>query len=386
VQTPVYLDYHATTPVDRRVLAAMSPFFTTQFGNPASRHHFGWQAEAAVAHARGQVAKLIGAAADEIIFTSGATESNNLAIKGVMRRRPGAHLVTVATEHHAVLDPCKSLARAGHEVTFLPVAGDGRLDLERLRAALKPQTALISVMAANNETGVLQDLPAIGRLARERGIPLHSDAAQAAGKIPIDASAWAADLISLSGHKMYAPKGIGALYIRRGSVPGLTAEIEGGGQERGLRSGTLNVPGIVALGEAAALAMQEMAAESVRLAGLRDRLKNQLLAALPGIHVNGSLQHRLPHNLNVCFEDMDGEVLMMELGDLAISAGSACTAGTGGPSYVLVAMGVPKEWAQSALRFGLGRFTTAEEVDFAANRVIAAVRALRPAPAPSSPA
>lgn len=380
VQTPVYLDYHATTPVDRRVLAAMSPFFTTQFGNPASRHHFGWQAEAAVAHARGQVARLLGATAGEIVFTSGATESNNLALKGVLRRQPRGHLITVATEHHAVLDPAKSLARSGYDLTVLPVAGDGRLDLAQLHAALKPQTVLISVMAANNESGVLQDLPAIGRMARERGIVFHTDAAQAAGKIPVDAAAWGADLISISGHKLYAPKGIGALYIRRGGVPGLGSEIEGGGQERGLRSGTLNVPGIVALGEAAAIALQEMPAESARLAALRDRLKDQLLGALPGIRINGSLAHRLPHNLNVCFAGLDGERLMMELSDLAVSAGSACTAG-GGPSYVLLAMGVPPELAQSALRFGLGRFTTQEEVDFAAARVIAAVRALRPAPA-----
>ncbi|MGH9533555.1 MAG: cysteine desulfurase family protein [Terriglobales bacterium] len=386
MQTPVYLDYHATTPVDRRVFAAMSPYFTTHFGNPASRHHFGWQAEAAVAHARGHVAKLIGATAEEIIFTSGATESNNLALKGVMRRHPGGHIVTAATEHHAVLDPCKSLARAGYDVTLLPVGGDGRLDLDRLRTALKPQTALISIMGANNETGVLQDLPAIGRIAREHGILLHTDAAQAAGKVPVDAAGWAVDLISISGHKLYAPKGVGALYVRRGGVPGLSAEIEGGGQERGLRSGTLNVPGIVGLGEAAVLAAQEMAAEGRRLAALRDRLKDQLLSGLAGVHINGSLTHRLPHNLNVCFEDVDGEMLMMELTDVAVSAGSACTAGAGGPSYVLLAMGVPREWAQSALRFGLGRFTTQEEVDFAAGRVIAAVRALRPAhAAPARP-
>ncbi|MGH9505907.1 MAG: cysteine desulfurase family protein [Terriglobales bacterium] len=379
MQTPVYLDYHATTPVDRRVLAAMSPYFTTQFGNPASRHHFGWQAEAAVAHARGQLAKLIGAAASEIIFTSGATESNNLALKGVLRRRPSGHLITVCTEHHAILDPAKSLARAGYELTLLPVAPDGRLNLDQLRSAIKPQTVLISVMAANNETGVLQDMPAIGRMAHERGILLHTDAAQAAGKIPLDCAAWGVDLASISGHKIYAPKGIGALYLRRGAVPGLAAEIEGGGQEGGLRSGTLNVPGIVALGEAAALAQQEMPAENPRLAALRDRLKDRLLAALAGVRINGSLAHRLPQNLNISFDGVDGERLMMELADLAVSAGSACSSAGGGPSYVLLAMGVPRDLAQSALRFGLGRFTTEEEVDFAAARVITAVRALRPA-------
>ncbi|MGH9533860.1 MAG: cysteine desulfurase family protein [Terriglobales bacterium] len=378
-EIPVYLDYHATTPVDERVVAAMLPFFSTRFGNPASRHHFGWAAEAAVAEARGLVAALIGAAAEEIIFTSGATESNNLALKGVMRgERERRHLITVATEHHAVLDPARSLQQEGYRLTVLPVERDGRLDLERLRAAITPETALISVMAANNETGVLQAMAAIGALAHERGLLLHSDCAQAAGKIPVNVAAWGADLISVSGHKIYGPKGVGALYVRRGAVPGLRAEIEGGGQEWGWRSGTLNVPGIVGLGEAARLAAGEMVEESQRLARLRDLLRERLQAAEPEMRINGALEQRLPQNLNVSFPGVDGEMLMMELGaDLAVSAGSACTSGAGGGSYVLRAMGMDAELARSALRFGLGRMTTEAEVDFAAGRVVSALRACR---------
>lgn len=376
---PLYLDYHATTPVDRRVFAAMSPYFATHFGNPASRHPFGWQADAAVAHARGHVARLIGAKPEEIVFTSGATESNNLAIKGVAHSRcaRGRHIVTVATEHPAVLDPCGSLQREGYAVTYLPVEPDGRLQLERLAAALSPETVLISVMAANNEIGVLQDMPAIGRLAREHGVPLHTDAAQAVGKIPVDVAAWQVDLLSISGHKMYGPKGIGALYIRREGPSDLAAQIEGGGQERGLRSGTLNVPGIVGLGEAAMLAGQEMAEESRRLAALRNRLKDRLLAGLTGVRVNGSLEYRLPHNLNVSFEGVEGEALLTALQDIAVSSGSACHSSHTGPSPVLAALGLPPELAQSSLRFGLGRFTRDEDVEIAAAYVIRVVKALR---------
>ena len=377
--SPIYLDYHATTPVDRRVFAAMAPYFTTHFGNPHSRHAFGWQAEAAVAHARGHVAKLIGARPEEIVFTSGATESNNLAIKGLARSRSarGGHVVTVATEHHAVLDPCRALEHDGFRVTYLPVDGEGRLDLDRVAQALSSDTLLISVMAANNETGVLQDMPALGRLAREHGVALHTDAAQAVGKIPVDVRAWQVDLLSISGHKMYGPKGIGALYVRREGPTDLAPQMEGGGQERGLRSGTLNVPGIVGLGEAAMLAGQELAGEGQRLAQLRDRLRNRLVEALPGVRINGSWQHRLPHNLNVSFEAVDGDALMMGLQDLAVSSSSACRSGDAGPSYVLQALGVPAELAQSTLRFGLGRFTSAEEIDRAAEQVIQVVRALR---------
>lgn len=377
--SPIYLDYHATTPVDRRVFAAMAPYFTTHFGNPHSRHAFGWQAEAAVAHARGHVAKLIGARPEEIVFTSGATESNNLAIKGLARSRSarGAHVITVATEHHAVLDPCHALEREGFRVTYLPVDGEGRLNLDRVAQALTSDTLLISVMAANNEIGVLQDMPALGRLAREHGVPLHTDAAQAVGKIPVDVRAWQVDLLSISGHKMYGPKGIGALYVRREGPTDLAPQMEGGGQERGLRSGTLNVPGIVGLGEAAMLAGQEMVGEAQRLAQLRDRLRSRLVEALPGVRINGSWQHRLPHNLSVSFEAVDGDALMMGLQDLAVSSSSACRSGDAGPSYVLQALGVPAELAQSTLRFGLGRFTSAEEVDRAAEQVIQVVRALR---------
>ena len=375
----VYLDYHATTPVDRRVFAAMAPYFATHFGNPHSRHSFGWQAEAAVAHARGHLAKLINARPDEIVFTSGATESNNLAIKGLARSRSsrGRHIVTVATEHHAVLDPCHSLERDGFRVTYLPVDGEGRLNLEQVAEALTPETILLSVMAANNETGVLQDLPALGRLAREHGVALHTDAAQAVGKIPVDVRAWQVDLLSLSGHKMYGPKGIGALFVRRDGPTDLVAQMEGGGQERGLRSGTLNVPGIVGLGEAALIAAQEMAEEGRRVAEMRDHLRDRLLEALPDVRVNGSWQHRLPHNLNVSFAGVDGDALMMGLQDVAVSSSSACRSGEAGPSYVLQALGLPPALAQATLRFGLGRFTTPAEVETAATQVIQVVRALR---------
>ena len=381
MKTPIYMDYHATTPLDPRVLDAMLPYFQEKFGNAASRNHsFGWDAEQAVEKGRKQVAELIGANPKEIVFTSGATESNNLAIKGAaeMYAERGNHIITVATEHKAVLDTCKRLAKQGLSVAFLPVQPDGLLDLDALRAAITDRTILISVMHANNEIGVLQPVREIGRIARERGVLFHTDATQSVGKVPVNVNDDNIDLLSLSGHKIYGPKGIGALYVRRKNPRvQLTAQMDGGGHERGMRSGTLNVPGIVGLGEACAICQLEMADESTRLAGLRDRLKERLFAELDEIYINGSMSSRLPNNLNVSFAYVEGESLLMGIHDVAVSSGSACTSATLEPSYVLRALGVGEDLAHTSIRFGLGRFNTQEEVDYVAGRVIEVVGKLR---------
>ncbi|MEN3340100.1 MAG: cysteine desulfurase, partial [Acidobacteriota bacterium] len=379
---PVYLDFHATTPVDPLVLEAMLPYFTEQFGNPASRQHaYGWEAQKAVETARQQVATLIGASAQEIVFTSGATESNNLAIKGVAHalRDRGDHIVTVATEHKSVLDSCKRLEREGCRVTRLGVDREGFIDIGELGAAITERTILISVMAANNEIGVLQSLAEIGALAQQRGVLFHSDAAQAAGKIPLDVAQLGVDLLSLTGHKYYGPKGAGALYVRR-RKPKLTlsCQIDGGGHENGLRSGTLNVPGIVGLGRAAEICREKMPVEGPRLAGLRDRLFAGLQREVSGVRMNGpSGARRLPHNLHVSFDDVEGEALVMALGDVAVSTGSACSSGSQAPSHVLQAIGATGERAGASIRFGLGRPTTDAEIDFAIERVSAVVRSLQ---------
>jgi cysteine desulfurase len=382
VKLPIYLDNHATTPVDPQVVEALLPFFTETFGNPASRNHrFGWAAATAVENARKQVAKLINARAKEIVFTSGATESDNLAIKGAAHhyRERGDHVVTLPTEHKAVLDSAKRLEHEGFRVTYARVRPDGLVDLDDLKHAITEKTVLVSIMAANNEIGVLQPLAEIGRLCHERGVLFHTDAAQAAGKIPLDVDALQIDLLSIAGHKMYGPKGVGALYVRRRGAPvELKPLLDGGGHEGGLRSGTLNVPGIVGLGKACEICREVMPEESRRLAAWRDRLREGLLAALEGIRVNGSLEHRLPNNLNVSFRGVELAALMMDLNDIALSSGSACTSATPEPSYVLKALGVPEELAQTPLRFGLGRFNTEAEVDYCLHRVVEAVKRLRP--------
>lgn len=368
----VYLDNHATTPLDPRVLEAMMPYLTTKFGNAASRSHsFGWEAEKAVEDARRKVAALVGADPREIVFTSGATEADNLAIKGVAEARGGGHMITAATEHKAVLDTCRALEKRGFQVTYLPVREDGLIELDALAEAITPSTILVSVMHANNEIGTIQPVEEIGRLCAEHGIPFHTDAAQRAAKVA-DGIA----LMSLSAHKMYGPKGIGALYVRRKPRVELAAQMDGGGHERGLRSGTLNVPAIVGFGEACAIVAREWAAESARLAALRDRLEAKLLG-LPGARVNGSRVHRLPNNLNVSLPGVDSESLLMALPDVAISSGSACSSATLAPSHVLRAIGLPEDVSHAAVRFGLGRFTTEDEVDYAAGRVTEAVTRLR---------
>ncbi len=381
MKLPIYMDYHATTPVDPRVVDAMMPFFTQHFGNPASRNHeFGWEAEEAVDEARKHVADLIGATAKEVIFTSGATEANNLAIKGVaeMYREKGNHIITCVTEHKAVIDTCKKLEKQGARVTYLPVQKDGRIDLGQLRDAITDKTILITIMAANNEIGVLQPTAEIGALAKEKGVLFHTDAVQAAGKVPFDVNALKADLVSLSAHKMYGPKGVGALYVRRRNPRVLLAEqINGGGHERGMRSGTLNVTGIVGFGKAAALAKAEMATESVRLRGLRDKLNAALHANLDEIYVNGSWEHRLPHSLNISFAYVEGESLLMGINDVAVSSGSACTSASLEPSYVLKALGAGDDLAHSSIRFGLGRWTTEEEVNYVVDKLTTVVRRLR---------
>jgi cysteine desulfurase len=377
----VYFDNHATTPLDPRVLDAMLPYFTEKFGNAASRQHrFGWEAEQAVESARRKIAALIGAEAKEIVFTSGATESNNLALKGAAEAYAGRgdHLITVATEHKAVLDACKHLEQNGWRVTYLPVMRDGLIDLDRFRAAITESTVLASVMYANNEIGVIQPVAAIGAICRDRGVLLHCDAVQAAGKIPVDVNRDNIDLLSLSAHKMYGPKGVGALYVRRRNPRvRLSAQIDGGGHERGMRSGTLNVPGIVGFGEACAIAQTEMDGEAERLRSLRDRLRAGIESALDGVRVNGSLEHRLPHNLNLSFEHLDSESLLMALQDVALSTGSACSSATVEPSHVLRELGIGDELAHGAVRFGLGRFNTEAEVDYVVARIAAAVRNLR---------
>jgi cysteine desulfurase len=379
---PVYLDYHATTPVDPRVLEAMLPFFTEQFGNPASKQHaYGWRAQEAVEQARKHVAALINASAGEIIFTSGASESNNLAIKGAAcaLEDRGTHVITVATEHKSVLDSCARLARTGFKVTVLPVEPDGPVDLDRLRAEMTEHTVLVSVMAANNEIGVLQPLAEIAAIVHERGALLHTDAAQAFGKVPIDVAATGVDLLSLTAHKCYGPKGTGALYVRRRRPKlALECQIDGGGHENGLRSGTLNVPGIVGLGACADLARVLLTEESARLAAMRDRLLNGLRSGLDGgVRVNGSMERRLPHNLHVTFDGIEGEALLMALGDLAVSTGSACSSGSQAPSHVLTAIGAVGANGGASIRFGLGRWTTDADIDFALERVTTVVRSLR---------
>ena len=375
-RAPVYLDYHATTPVDPRVLEAMLPYFTEVFGNPASSgHQWGWRAQEAVEQARREVAALIGASAREIVFTSGATESNNLAICGVTethdRRR---HIAVSAIEHKSVFERARRLEQAGWGVTVVAVGRDGRVDLDALGDALRAETTLVSVMAANNEIGVLQPLAAIGALAHDHGAMFHVDAAQAAGKIPIDVEAMHIDLLSLTGHKMYGPKGCGAIYIRKRTE--VVPLIFGGGQERGVRSGTLNVPGIVGLGRACAIAQQEMSGEAVRLGRLRDRLLHGLQSRIDGVVVNGSLEHRLPNNLHVSFDGVDGESLLIGIGDIAVSSGSACSSASATPSHVLRAICgdvVPS----ASIRFGLGRFTTEDEIEYAIEKFGTVVRHLR---------
>ena len=381
MKLPIYMDYHATTPVDPRVVDAMLPYFTQRFGNSASRNHaFGWEAEEAVETARRQVADLIGANPKEIIFTSGATESNNLAIKGVaeMYREKGNHVITAVTEHKAVIDTCKKLEKLGGRVTYLPVQKDGRIDLDDLRAAITDKTVLITIMTANNEIGVLQPIAEIGAIAKEKGILFHTDAVQAVGKVPFSVTEMKVDLASMSGHKIYGPKGVGALYVRRRNPRVLLAEqISGGGHERGMRSGTLNVPGIVGLGAAAALAQAEMSSEGERLRKLRDLLNKKLHANLDELYINGSMEHRLPHNLNVSFAYVEGESLLMGINDVAVSSGSACTSASLEPSYVLKALGAGDDLAHSSIRFGLGRWTTEEEVDYVVEKLTTVVRRLR---------
>ena len=363
------------------MLEAMLPYFTEKFGNAASKSHaYGWEAEAAVDRAREQIAKLIGASAKEIVITSGATESDNLAIKGVAEayRDKGNHIVTCVTEHKAVLDSCKVLQKHGYDVTYLPVRSNGLIDMERLKQSLTDKTILISLMAANNEIGTLHPIKEIGRLAKERNILFHTDATQGVGKLPINVEAMGIDLLSLTAHKMYGPKGVGALYVRS-TKPRvkLTPSIDGGGHERGMRSGTLNVPGIVGLGKACEISQKEMSAEGERLIALRERLKSGLLAELDEVYLNGHPVDRLPGNLNVSFAYIEGESLLMGLKEIAVSTGSACTSASLEPSYVLKAIGLADELAYSAIRFGLGRFTTAEEIDFTIERVVEEVRRLR---------
>jgi cysteine desulfurase len=381
VHLPIYMDNHATSPMDPRVLEAVMPFFTAKFGNAASRNHsFGWEAEQAVEAAREQIAKLIGATSKEIIFTSGATESNNLAIKGIaeMYRERGNHIITQVTEHKAVLDTCKRLEKYGYRVTYLPVKADGLIDLEDLKRAMDEKTILVSIMSANNEIGVIQPLAEIGKLCHERNIIFHTDGVQAIGKIPIDVQAMNIDVLSLTAHKLYGPKGAGALYVRRRNPRvQIAAQMDGGGHERGMRSGTLNVPGIVGLGKACEIAGQEMAAETERLTRLRDKLKEKLENALDYVHVNGSMEHRLPGNLNMSFVYVEGESLLMGINDIAVSSGSACTSATLEPSYVLKALGLGDDVAHSSIRFGLGRFNSEAEVDYVANKVIDVVQKLR---------
>jgi cysteine desulfurase len=377
---PIYLDYQATTPMDPRVLEAMMPYFTHKFGNSGSRSHaYGWEAEEGTEKARGQVARLIGADEKEVIFTSGATESNNLAIRGVAEfyKDRKNHIITTVTEHKCVLDTCRHLEQQGFEVTYLPVQKDGLIDLDVLRAAITDKTVLVSIMAVNNEIGVIQPLAEIGRICREKKVFFHTDAAQAAGKIPLDVEALNVDLMSISGHKIYGPKGIGALYVRRKPRVRLVPMIVGGGQERGFRSGTLPTPLCVGLGEAAEICMKEMDAEAKRLKKLQERMLSGLRARLTDIVVNGDLEHRIPGNLNISFAYVEGESLMMGIKNLAVSSGSACTSASLEPSYVLRALGVEEEMAHTSLRIGLGRFTTEHEIDTAVEELVRHVIKLR---------
>jgi cysteine desulfurase len=380
LKLPIYMDYHATTPVDERVLEAMLPYFRENFGNAASRSHaFGWSAEEAVEKGREEVAKLIGAVGKEIVWTSGATESDNLAIKGVadFYKDRGNHIITAVTEHKAILDTCKRLEKQGYVVTYLPVECDGRVNPQAVADAMTDKTILVSIMLANNEIGTINPVNEIGALVKARGAFFHIDAVQGIGKIPFDVQSSHADLVSISAHKMYGPKGIGALYVRRKPRVRLTPIIDGGGHERGMRSGTLNVPGIVGFAKAAELCRLEMAEESIRVLALRERLRKGIEARVSNTIINGSLEHRLPGNLNISFAFVEGEAMMMALKDVAVSSGSACTSASLEPSYVLRALGVAEEMAHTSIRFGLGRFTTEEEVDYVIDLVVDKVKHLR---------
>ena len=381
VKLPIYMDNHATTRTDPRVVEAMLPYFDDVFGNAASRNHeFGWRAEEAVEQGREQIAKLIGASAKEIVLTSGATESNNLALKGAaeMYREKGNHIITEVTEHKCVLDTCKRLEKHGYRITYLPVQKDGLIDLDQLKDAMTPETTVVSIMAANNEIGVLQPIREIGKLCHERGVLFHTDMAQTAGKVPMNVIEDNVDLASLSAHKFYGPKGVGALYVRRRNPRvQLVAQMDGGGHERGMRSGTLNVPGIVGMGKAAEIAQAEMTAESKRLLALRESLREQIMSQLDEVYINGNMEHRLPGSLNISFAYVEGESLLMGINDIAVSSGSACTSATLEPSYVLKALGAGDELAHSSIRFGLGRFNTQAEVDYVAAKVVDVVVRLR---------
>jgi cysteine desulfurase len=381
MKLPIYLDYQATTPADPRVVEAMLPYFHERFGNAASRsHRFGWEAEEAVEKAREQVARLIGASPKEIVFTSGSTEAINLALKGVaeMYGEKGRHIITSQAEHKAVLDTCKHLEKEGFEVTWLAPDRTGRVEAARVAEALRPDTVLVALMWANNEVGTVNPIREIGALCKERGVLFFTDATQAAGKIPVDVEADHVDLLCLSAHKIYGPKGVGALYVRRRNPRvRLVAQIDGGGHERGMRSGTLNVPAIVGFGKACELCSNEMEEEARRASALRDRLEQRITAALDHVHLNGNREHRLPNNLNLSFAYVEGESLLMGISDVAVSSGSACTSASLEPSHVLRSMAVGDDLAHSSIRFGIGRFTTPEEVDFAADQVIAAVKRLR---------
>jgi cysteine desulfurase len=381
MKLPIFMDYHSTTPVDPRVLEEMIPYFTQDFGNAASRNHaFGWKAEEAVEHSRERIASLINCDPKEIIFTSGATESNNLALKGVaeMYAEKGDHIITCVTEHKAVLDTCKRLEKLGKRVTYMPVDHYGQINLDDLRKEITDKTILISIMFANNEVGTLQRVNEIGKIAKEKGVLFHSDAVQAVGKIPVDVQAMNVDLMSLTAHKLYGPKGIGALYVRKkGPRVRLVAQMDGGGHERGMRSGTLNVPGMVGFGKACEIAQQVMPEESKRLAGLRDKLRSGIEKELDEVYLNGHPTERLPNNLNMSFAYVEGESLLMGMDDIAVSSGSACTSATLEPSYVLKALGVGEDLAHTSIRFGLGRFNTEEEVDYVMNKVISNVKRLR---------
>jgi cysteine desulfurase len=381
VKTPIYMDNHATTRTDPRVVEAMLPYFHEAFGNAASRNHvFGWQAEEGVEKAREIIAKAIGADSKEIVFTSGATESNNLAIKGVaeMYAEKGNHIITCVTEHKAVIDPCKKLERMGFNVTFLPVLKSGRIDLDQLRDAITDKTILISIMHANNEIGVIQPIEEIGRIAAERDILFHTDATQTVGKIPVNVQQLGVHLMSFTAHKMYGPKGVGVLYVRRRKPRvRVTPIMDGGGHERGMRSGTLNVPGIVGMGRAMEIAIAEMPTESKRLAAMRDGLRKKLMDNIPEIYENGDPAYKLPHSLNISFSFVEGESLLMGISDVAVSSGSACTSASLEPSYVLKSLGLGDELAHSSIRFGLGRFNTQEECDYVADKLIDVVARLR---------
>jgi cysteine desulfurase len=376
----IYLDYQATTPCDPRVVEKMLPYFTHDFGNAHSRNHpHGWTSEKAVEKARVQVAALIGADPREIIFTSGATESNNMALKGVTEFYKGKknHVVTTVTEHKCVLDSCRHLEQEGFSVTYLPVKSNGLIDLDQLREAIRPETVMVSIMAVNNEIGVIQPLVEIGKICRENGVFFHTDAAQAVGKIPVDVQAMNIDLLSLSGHKMYAPKGIGALYIRRKPRIRLKPLFHGGGHERGMRSGTLPTPLCVALGEACAIAQDEMTKDNAHIKTLSDRLYQGITSRLNDVYLNGDGAPRIPGNLNLSFAYVEGEGLMMGIKELSVSSGSACTSSSLEPSYVLRALGVSEDMAHTSIRFGLGRFSTAEDVDVAIEKIVVAVERLR---------